>query len=287
MYMAAIVAAALLLLYTSASAQETEEYFRQNCMSCHTIGGGRLTGPDLKDVESRKDRDWLVRFMLDPRGVIESGDPYAQELLSQARGAIMPSFPTMTKKRAGQLLDLIAEESKLERSQFKGLQVSDRPFTEADVDKGRRLFMGYERLENKAAPCISCHAINDIPGLGGGTLAPDLTTVYERYSGRKTLSTWLSAPATPSMQSVFKPQPLTPDEVLALTAFFEHTLQRNPTDPSTARLNFLLIGVGAVVLILGVFDVIWNKRFRSVRRVLVNSVNEEILKRANSESKDA
>ena len=32
-----------------ASAQDTPDYFRQNCMNCHTIGGGRLTGPDLKD----------------------------------------------------------------------------------------------------------------------------------------------------------------------------------------------------------------------------------------------
>lgn len=41
------------------AAQETADYFRQNCTSCHTIGGGRLTGPDLKDVEGRKDSDWL------------------------------------------------------------------------------------------------------------------------------------------------------------------------------------------------------------------------------------
>ena len=37
-------------------AQEAEDFFRQNCVSCHTVGGGRLTGPDLKNVTGRKER---------------------------------------------------------------------------------------------------------------------------------------------------------------------------------------------------------------------------------------
>jgi cytochrome c2 len=31
-------------------AQEAADFFRQNCANCHTIGDGRLTGPDLKGV---------------------------------------------------------------------------------------------------------------------------------------------------------------------------------------------------------------------------------------------
>ena len=61
----------------AAFCQEAADYFRQNCTSCHTIGGGRLTGPDLKDVTQRKDRQWLARFILDPGGVIAGGDAYA------------------------------------------------------------------------------------------------------------------------------------------------------------------------------------------------------------------
>ena len=30
----------------SVRAQDTDDYFRQKCFSCHTIGGGPLTGPD-------------------------------------------------------------------------------------------------------------------------------------------------------------------------------------------------------------------------------------------------
>lgn len=51
----------LLLLPAIAAAQDAADFFRQNCVSCHTIGGGRLTGPDLKDVLTRKDRAWLTQ----------------------------------------------------------------------------------------------------------------------------------------------------------------------------------------------------------------------------------
>lgn len=268
---------ALLTSMSSLCAQETADYFRQNCMSCHTIGGGRLTGPDLKNVAQRKDREWLMRFMLDPKGMIDAGDPYALDLQREARGAIMPTVVGMSRARAEALLDLIEAESKLEKSQFAGMQISQRPFTPKDIETGQKLFLGTQPLLNGGPACISCHSVHGIGGLGGGMLGPDLTTVFERYGGRKTLATWLSAPATPTMQNVFKTRPFDAEEVLALTAYFQSTLQRNPDDPSTARLNFVLLGLGGTLLILGLFDVIWHKRFRAVRRPLVVKRKSEII----------
>ncbi len=267
----------LFLFITIIQAQQADEYFKQNCMSCHTIGGGRLTGPDLKNVSQRKDRVWLVKFLMDPKGMIDSGDPYVLELQKGARGAVMPTIVGMNKARAELLLDLIESESKLEKSKFMGMQLSDRPFTATDVLNGQSFFVGETKFINGGPQCISCHGVRGIGGFGGGSLAPDLTTVFERYEGRKTLSVWLSAPATPTMQSIFKQHALEPDEVLALAAFFQHTLQRSPEDASTARLNFVLIGLGGTLLLLGVFDVIWGKRFRGVRSNLIQKKKSEII----------
>lgn len=264
-------------LRSSLYAQEAADYFKQNCVSCHTIGGGRLTGPDLKNVQDRKDRAWLVQFMMDPKAKLDAGDPYALQLQKDARGAVMPTIVGMNKARSESLLDLIIAESKLEKSHFIGMQLSERPFTSVDVETGRMIFLGTIPLKNGGPSCISCHGVNGIGGLGGGALAPDLTTVFERYEGRKTLATWLSAPATPTMQSVFKKQPIDPEEVLALTAYFQHTLQRAPEDASTARLNFVLIGLGGALIMLAVFDVVWSKRFRAVRRPLVEKRKSEII----------
>ena len=256
-------------------AQDPVADYRSNCMSCHTIGGGRLTGPDLKNVTGRAERLWLLKFIADPRVMIESGDRYALQLKDEARGVVMPTFPGMTPQRAQALLDLIDAESKLEKSQFQGVKLSDRPFTAADVTVGRDIFIGRVQLKNGGASCISCHSVQGLGGFGGGGLAPDLTTVMERYGGRKTLSTWLTAPATPTMQSLFKSHPIEAEEVLPLVAFFQSTLQRNPEDPSAARLNFVLVGLGGALLLLALFDIIWSKRLRSVRRALVREKRME------------
>ncbi|HZS52026.1 MAG TPA: cytochrome c, partial [Bryobacterales bacterium] len=104
--------AALIAAAPAGRAQQAADFFRQNCTSCHTIGGGRITGPDLKNVEQRKDRPWLVRFLQNPKAMIDSNDPYAVELQQQARGVIMPTIPGMTPVVAQALLDLIEAESK-------------------------------------------------------------------------------------------------------------------------------------------------------------------------------
>lgn len=257
-------------------AQDISADFRNNCQSCHTIGGGRLTGPDLKDVAQRKERSWLMQFIQNPKGMIDAGDPYAQELVKASRGVVMPTLQGMTRIRAEALLDLIQAESKLARSQFAGTQVSDRPFTPEDVEWGRGIFAGSLPLKNGGPACMSCHTVQGFTVFGGGTLAPDLTTILERYQGRKTLSAWLSAPQSPTMSSVYSRAPLHSDEVLAIVAYFQSTLARNPGDVSPARLNFILVGLAGTLLVMGLLDVIWGKRFRTVRRALVRDKRLEV-----------
>lgn len=250
-------------------AQEAADFFRQNCFSCHTIGGGRLTGPDLKNVAERQERDWLVRFMNNPRGVIDSGDPYAQELLRQARGVVMPSIVGMTPGRASSLLDLIEAESPLEESHFKGLQISDRPFGEQDIALGRQVFVGEKRLVNSGPACLSCHTVKGLGGLSGGRLGPDLTRVFERLGGRRNIRAWLMAPPTPTMQPLFRTHPLDSTEILPLVAFFENSSKQGGEDQSVSILNFFFLGLGGTVIVLAAFDALWKKRFRGVRAALV------------------
>ena len=246
------------------------DYFRQNCANCHTVGGGRLTGPDLKNVTERKDREWLVRFVQNPKAMIDSGDAYAVRLQQEARGVLMPVAPNMDPARVRALLDLIEAESKLPRSQFAGAQISDRPLTDQDVARGRELFMGTQRLASGGASCLSCHTAKGLGGLGGGRLGPDLTLVYERLQGRKGLGAWMMSPASPTMGPVFKTRPLQPDEILALIAFFEDSARKGGQDNSAAPLNFFLLGLGVMVIGMVSLDAIWKNRLRSVRRALVS-----------------
>ena len=252
-----------------AVSEEAIAFFKQNCASCHTIGGGPLTGPDLKGATDRQDEDWLVGFILDPKGVIDSGDPYAAELLRESRGVYMTQTPGMTRELAQKLVRLIAAESAKEQSQFAGLQISDRPLTAVDVERGERLFRGAEPYVNGAPSCISCHAAEGLGGFGGGRLGPDLTSAYARLEGRKALSAWLAAPPSAVMAPVFRDHPLDSEEILALVAYMQDTAQTGVLETPTRTLEFLLAGIGGAVLLLIVFDLVWRKRFRAVRRPLV------------------
>ena len=255
----------------AASAQEAADFFRQNCISCHTVGGGRLTGPDLKNVTQRKEREWLVEFLQSPQAMIDKGDPYVLKLQQEARGVVMPNINGMSKDRAQSLLGMLDAESKLPKSQFAGMQISDRPFTAYDISQGRAVFLGERRLANAGPACISCHTVKGNGALGGGRLGPDLTRVYERLQGRKNMAAWLFAPATPTMSSVFKQHRLKPEEILPLVAFFDDAARRGGQDDSAARLNFFLLGIGGAALGLVMMDAAWKGRFRSVRRTLVEN----------------
>ena len=265
-----ILAALVALTASTALAQDTPDYYRSNCMNCHTIGGGRLTGPDLKDVGKRKDAEWLIGFMQNPKSVIDSGDAYAAKITEASRGVVMPTLPGMTQYRAEQILKLIEAESKLEKSQFEGIKVSNKPFTAADRTAGHKIFTGTRKLTNGGAACNACHSIHDLSALGGGHLGPDLTRVYERLKGRKSLSAWLMAPATETMQPIFKNRPLEAEEIHALAAYFEDAAQYSEADASVDRMAFLLLGLGAAAATIFLFDIIWKNRFHSVRRPLVD-----------------
>lgn len=273
-----VAVAMLTCLFLSASTldngalgQDTPDYFRQNCTSCHTIGGGRLTGPDLKNISKKKDRAWLLKYLMNPRAMIDSGDAYAKKIFEESRKIYMPTPPGITNERAEKLLDLIEAESQLEESHFRGLQISTAPFTDADRASGRNIFLGTQRLTAGGSACISCHSMHNLPALGGGRLGPDLTNIYERLKDRATLSAWLMAPSTATMQPIFRGHPLASDEINSLAAYFASTSAERPADSSTGRVAFLLSGLAGAVLGIFFLDAIWSRRFHSVRRSLVEA----------------
>ncbi len=267
----AVVTLLVISTLSAISAQDTPDYYRQNCMNCHTIGGGRLTGPDLKNVRQRREAEWLIGFMQNPKAMIESGDAYALKLAEESRGVVMPIAPGMTRYRAEQIIKLIETESALEKSQFEGVRISSEPFTDRDRSMGNQYFVGTLRLKNGGSACIGCHGMHDLPALGGGRLGPDLTRIYERLKGRKSLSAWLMAPATETMQPIFRSHPLEAEEIHALTAYFESGAVQSEVEPSVSRIAFLLTGLASAAAMIFAFDVIWKGRLHSVRRALVES----------------
>ncbi len=75
-----------------AAAETGQEIFQDNCAACHTIGKGRLVGPDLAGVTSRREASWLTRQIKDPEGLIAEGDPIALQLVQESDDMEMASL---------------------------------------------------------------------------------------------------------------------------------------------------------------------------------------------------
>ena len=74
------------------SAETGQEIFLNNCAACHTIGKGKLVGPDLAGVTSRREESWLNRQIKDPERLIAEKDPIALQLLKEADDVPMASL---------------------------------------------------------------------------------------------------------------------------------------------------------------------------------------------------
>jgi len=256
-------------IYSGLNAQDPEEFFAKNCFSCHTIGGGRLTGPDLKNVSERKDAAWLEKFILNPQAVINSGDNYAASMLRNSRGVVMPQVTGLNVTLTRALLKFIKTESGLEKSFFAGSTINDRPLTAADIILGRELFLGVRRLENRGPTCLGCHTIAGEGALGGGLLGPDLTQAYGRLGGKISLAAWLSNPASVTMSPIYKTAAIAETEILPLVAFMKSKAEGKIAASTVHDFNFMIFGFIGLVFILVIFDLVWGKRFRSIRKMLV------------------
>lgn len=80
-----------LLLFTTiiATANTGETIFKQKCTACHTIGKGKLVGPDLKGVTTRREETWLKRQIKEPDKMIAEKDPIVMQLLQESNNVPM------------------------------------------------------------------------------------------------------------------------------------------------------------------------------------------------------
>jgi len=210
---------------------EGERLFKQVCFTCHTIGQGRLIGPDLANVQNRRPEDWIIQFVQSSQTVIKSGDAYANTLFNQYNKLIMPD----NKFSADQIRAIIAyiAENSPEETVIAGGTVGGtagvsiptahtiprpapgRPLSQAtkeNIEAGKKLFSGGLRLTNQGPTCNSCHHVKNNSIVAGGVLAKDLTTAFTRLNeaGVKAI---LSNPPFPAMRQAYFNKPLTEDEV--------------------------------------------------------------------------
>jgi protein SCO1/2 len=85
--------------------------FIKACASCHTIGEGRKVGPDLSGLTIRRDRDWIVRYLMAPDRLRKANDPTALALRREYPTVRMPTL-SLSEDDIADLLSYIERRPK-------------------------------------------------------------------------------------------------------------------------------------------------------------------------------
>jgi len=247
-------------------AEQGQEVFGTICIACHTVGGGRLIGPDLQGISERRDEAWILEFVKHSQAVIASGDPAATALAADYPGLIMPDN-ALTDDQIRAIIAYTDGGLTTTAQVAAPIEV-----TEAMIVLGQGLFQGTVRLTNGGPTCNSCHDVTNDAVIGGGVLAKELTTVFTRLGGAGVRAI-LGSPPFPVMQRAYQDKSLTEAEVLALVGFLERAnAEQAFHQPSDYGPKLLAAGIGGSVVLLGLFSLLWGDRKRG-------SVNQEIFDR--------
>ncbi len=260
----ALVIGAASLVSVSATAQDGETIYNQRCAVCHSIGGGRMAGPDLKDVNARYPEQWLIAFTQSAKRMVDAGDAQAKKLLDEYK--IMMPDQNLSTEEVKVVLAYIKSKSSPSTAAAPAAadqKPKERSLADASVEDtaaGRSLFTGDKRFSNGGVSCISCHAANhpDI-GFGGGKLARDLTDSYSRMKdGVKAIT---ASPPFPSMAMAYRDHPLTDGEVFQVAAFLKQTSEGKSAESAPSSLPyFALGGIGGFGVVLLLLNFVWSKR---------------------------
>jgi mono/diheme cytochrome c family protein len=243
---------------------QSQALFDQKCASCHTLGGGRTVGPDLKGVADNRQRDWLIEFIVNPGQVHARNDPIAVGLQKEY-GMAMPNVG-VTGAQAEEMLALLSAQPG--GASAPAAAAVRAPLPQGDATRGRALFTGQRALAGGGPACAACHNAAGAGLLGGGTWGLDLTHTQSRV-GEAGLVALVKSPAFPGMKEAYLASPVADQEAADLAAFFAalEGQQGNAND----TLLFLALGLIAFGILAGVAQLVWRGRSGSVRQQLVRS----------------
>ena len=78
------------------------------CTGCHTVGKGRLAGPDLAGLLERRTEEWARMWLKDPSAMFDT-DETAKALLKEYNNVKMPNMK-LTEEQIDQVLHYIVEQ---------------------------------------------------------------------------------------------------------------------------------------------------------------------------------
>lgn len=250
-----------MLAFVCGKANQGQDIFNKACAPCHTVGKGRLVGPDLKNISEKRTRKWLIDFIQSSQSVIKSGDPDAVALYKEYNNMLMPDQP-LGVEQIKTILNYINDAGSGNTETDSEEQAMDllENASNENVAEGLQLFTGNTRFTNGGSACISCHKVKDDRIFSSGTLAKNLTNTYD-ILGSAGVSAILKNPPFPAMEEAYKNAPLTDNEVLSLTAYLrsvdKNSIYQHPVD---FGFTFVILGVIVFILLQIIINLLYFKR---------------------------
>ena len=254
---ACAILVSILPLSGTALAQDAEhgqQTFQAMCAACHTIGGGRLVGPDLQGIGERRNESWIIDFVQHSQALVQGGDEDAVALFEEYNRIPMPDQP-LTEQEVRGILEYVAGTTTSGEAPAAVAEATDE-----QVLLGKGLFQGNVRFTNNGPTCNTCHEVRSEAVIPGGLLAAELTDVISRM-GAPGVWAILRNPPFPVMQRAYAERPLTDDEITALVGFLERAdAEQALYQPRAYGVALLLAGIAGTALLLGLYTLLWRRR---------------------------
>jgi mono/diheme cytochrome c family protein len=245
------------------SGTEGEKLFQTRCAGCHSIGQGKLVGPDLEGVTARRAPAWIKSFVSDPSRLFAANDPTAQQLLKDSNGVQMPTLG-LSPAQVDALVAYLGQP---------GSPVGAVPVAATaagDPAAGQLLFTGTLPLAGGGPACIACHSVNGTGALGGGALGPNLTHVAQRL-GQPGLAATLQSIVFPTMVGPFTNRPLTAKEQADLVQFLVQADTQaapvplwSPGAITAATWTLLALGLAGAAGLFALLLIFWPRQRQSI-----------------------
>jgi len=214
---------------TTSPVDVAAQSYAQKCAGCHTVGGGKLTGPDLLPTRAWPKPELAAKIkLMEPRVGPLSENELAQfvELLQDSRA--------QDRIRIAQELASKAVAATLEP---------------ASESIGKKLFEGTTQLTNGGIACITCHRA----GAQGGTFGPDLTSLHTRM-GKVAMISANQQTQFLVMSGTYKNQPITAQEAVHFAEYLSNPeLMPNASMEDNAPMIGTVLGVISLLVVVGLY----------------------------------
>ncbi len=92
---ASVAAAPVAAAAGAGDAVKGKELFNANCAACHKLDA-KMTGPMLRGISAKHDKEWLYKWIHNSQALIKSGDADANKLWEEYKPTLMTAFPQLS-----------------------------------------------------------------------------------------------------------------------------------------------------------------------------------------------